>query len=80
MGIIVADFQQEGVTLEDQDQLKVERRCCWDEDINFDTYLTTKTKLQVKGNASYLVGTAISLNLSYLIIGSQTGRQHCYPF
>jgi len=35
--------------------------------MTFDTYLATKTKLQVKGNVSYLMGTAISLNLSYLL-------------
>jgi len=32
-----------------------------------DICLTTKTKQLVKQNASYLVGTAISLNLSYLL-------------
>jgi len=28
MGIIVAGFQQEGEVWEDQDQLKMERKCC----------------------------------------------------
>jgi len=28
MGIMVADFQHEGKVWEDQDQLKMEKRCC----------------------------------------------------
>jgi len=28
---MVASFQHEGKVCEDQDQLKVERRCCWAE-------------------------------------------------
>jgi len=31
MGIMVVGFQLEGKVWEDQDQLKMERRCCWAE-------------------------------------------------
>jgi len=31
MGIMVAGFQHEGRVRENQDQLKIERRCCWAE-------------------------------------------------
>jgi len=32
MGIMVAGFQHEEKVCEDQDQLKMERRCCWAEE------------------------------------------------
>jgi len=31
MEIVVAGFQHEGKVWKDQDQLKMERRCCWAE-------------------------------------------------
>jgi len=31
IGIMVAGFQHEGKEWEDQDQLKMEKRCCWAE-------------------------------------------------